>query len=266
MNMFFYILIFLFGACAGSFYATLIQRIIKEKRLFSIHSHCLKCGEKLTILDQIPIFSYMFLKGKCKYCQKKIKTQYILLEILTGIIFAITAYTFSALDGIVINIISFVFIILYFSYIILVAGVDFKERTMPAILLAYGIIISIVYMVYLLFTKNITLYASTIYFLVMVLLLLVNILNTKKRAKSSYIIDLLTMILIMLVFTGEIVCILTIAGTLLSIALYILINKIKQSKIKLKKGKNIYSSNISIVYIMAILNIFIFLMLLNINR
>ena len=99
-----------------------------------------------------------------------------------------------------------------------------------------------------------------------IVLLLVNILNTKKRAKSSYIIDLLTMILIMLVFTGEIVCILTIAGTLLSIALYILINKIKQSKIKLKKGKNIYSSNISIVYIMAILNIFIFLMLLNINR
>ena len=70
----------------------------------------------------------------------------------------------------------------------------------------------------------------------------------------------------MLIFTSEIVCILTITATLISVALYILINKMKQSKNRIKKDKSIYSTNIRIVYIMSILNIFIFLTLLNINK
>lgn len=266
MDILLYIIIFLVGSYIGSLYATLIHRISKEKRMFSIHSHCSKCGEKLSVLEQIPIFSYIFLKGKCKYCKKKIGIPYIVLEILTAIIFTLTAYIFNLTSANIINILAFIFVNLYFSYLILVAGIDLKAKQMPANLLAYGITISLIYMVYLLFSKNTTIYVSAIFLVIMVVLLLANIINTKKRARSSYVIDSLTMLLVMLIFTREIVCILTIAATLASIALYILINKIKQSKSKIKKDKSAYSANIRIVYIMSILNIFIFLALLNINK
>lgn len=266
MNIVFYIIIFLIGACIGSFYATLTQRVIKEKRMFSIHSHCSKCGEKLRILEKLPIISYLLLKGKCKYCKKKIGTHYILLETLTAVLFVIAAYTFNLYEINLINIFSFLFVILYFSYIILAASLDYKQRTMPAMLLAYGIMISMFYMVYLLFTQSTTLLASTICLGIVAVLLLTNIITTKKRAQSNYIIDLLTMLLVMLIFTGEIVCILTITGTLLSVGLYILINKIRESKSKSKKAKKTYSLNMKIVYIMAILNIFIFLSIININN
>lgn len=266
MDILLYIIIFLVGACIGSVYATLIHRISKEKRMFSIHSHCSKCGEKLSILEQIPIFSYIFFKGKCKYCKKKIAKAYIVLELLTAIIFTLTAYIFNLSNANIINVLSFIFINLYFSYLILVAGIDLKSKQMPANLLSYGIAITLIYMVYLLFTKNTTIYVSAMLLGIMVVLLLANIINTKKRASSSYVIDLLTMLLVMLIFTGEIVCILTITATLISIAIYILINKIKQSKSKIKKDKSIYSTSIRIVYIMSILNIFIFLTLLNINK
>lgn len=156
-------------------------------------------------------------------------------------------------------VLNLIFILLYISYIILTIKLSTKNRNMSPALLAYGIIISLIYIVCTCIVEKDFIYVNIIYLIAIVVLLLLNVLNTKKRAESSYVLDLLTMLLIMLLFTGEIVCILTIIGTLISIALYIIICKIKQSKSV--KNKTMLSSNINVVFIMGILNLFIFLAL-----
>ena len=266
MEIVFYVIIFILGSILGSIYAKLIESMSKERKSFFMQSYCSKCGEKLSILEQIPIFSYMFLKGKCKYCGKPIKRKYIILEIITPLLLLTVAYSLNLYYVNITNLLSFIFIILYFTYIILSAGIDLEKRKMPSTLLAAGIIISIAYIIYLCFSQGITIYASMIYLITIILLLLLNIINTKKKAQSSYVIDLLTMLLIMLVFTGEIISILTICGTLITVASYILINKIKQLKLKTKKDLKIFSLNMKIVFILGTLNIIIFLILLNINK
>jgi len=266
MNIIFNVTIFIIGAFLGSLFATIIKRMSNEKRLFFMHSYCNKCGEKLKNIEKIPILSYIFLKGKCKHCKKPIEVKYICLEIITGFLFLCTAHILNIYDLNIHSLISFIFIIMYFAYIIIASGVDIEKRKMPPTLLAYGIIISIAYIIYLWFMQYTTIYVSAIYLVIMIFLLLLNILNAKKRAQSSYIIDLLTMLLIMLIFTGEIICILTISGTILSIALYLLIKKVNQLKQKGKKTKKIFSMNMRIVFIMGLLNILTFLILVSANK
>lgn len=266
MDIVFYIIIFIVGALLGSVCAKTIQRISKGKKVLAIHSYCTNCGEKLSFFEKIPILSYILLKGKCKNCKKKINAKYIILEIITAISFllVVRGLKISVTNISMINLISFIFVALYYSYIILVVGLDKQNKNMSASLLAYGIIISLLYIVYTCVTDKIAIYVNVIYLIIMTILLLLNIVTTKKRAKSNYIIDLLTTLLIMLIFTGEVVSILTINATLISIALYILINKIKKEKGK--KKKTTFSSRVDILFIMGILNLTIFLVLINIVR
>ena len=265
MDIVFYIVIFMMGAILGSLCARIIQRLAKGKEFFTIHSYCPNCGKKIDFFDKIPIFSYIFLKGKCGKCKKKIESQYIILEILTGLLFLISAYglNLNITNFNITNLISFIFVTLYFSYIILSIGLDKENKNTSASLLGYGTVISLIYIIYLSVIEKSTIYTNVVYLVAMVILLLLNILNTKKRAQSSYVIDILTMLLIMLIFTGEIVCIVTIIATLISISLYILIKKIKTAKNKGTKVRTTFNSNLMIAFIMGTLNLFVFSILIN---
>lgn len=263
MDTIFYIVIFIIGALLGSFYATIIRRLIKGKKVLEMHSYCANCGKKLGFFEKIPIFSYLFLKGKCNQCNKKIKKIYIILEVIIGIVLLLLAYglNLKIIDINITDLISFIFIVFYLSYMVLSIGIDKECRSIPTSLLTYGIIISLIYMAYVSISNPGTIYKTIIYLVIMILLLLANIISTKKRAQSSYTIDLLTALLIMLIFTQEITCIITIIATLIAIALYLLISKMKN-----KKSKTTFSSHIRMVYIMGILNIIIFLILIIISQ
>jgi len=71
MNIFFYIIIFVIGTLFGSFFTLAVYRIPKKIDIISKHSFCPKCGHKLGFLELIPVFSYLFLGGKCKNCGDK---------------------------------------------------------------------------------------------------------------------------------------------------------------------------------------------------
>ena len=158
------------------------------------------------------------------------------------------------------NMISFVFITLYYTYIILTVGRDWAKKEMNQSLLAFGIIISIIYMNYLCIQKATTLVINTIYLVIIIILLLLNIINTKKRAQSSYLLDSLTMLVIMNIFTSESICILTIEATLLAIAIYVSINKLRNKR---QRDNGKFSNNIRLVSVMGILNILTFLIFTN---
>lgn len=257
MNIIFSIIIFLIGSLIGSFYAAIIEAILNNKSLSTVYSYCTECGEKLGFFEKIPIISYIFLKGKCKHCKQKIASKYIILEIITGLLFLIMAYGLNIINNSfnITNVVLFLTTILYVSYIILVAGIDKKERNISQPVLTYGIIISIIYIIYMCIAQTRSIYVNVVYLVIMTLLLLANVISTKKRAQGSYIIDLLTMLLIMLIFTGEFICILTITETLVAIALYILINKLVGARNKSKKSRTAFNLNIRMAFIMGSLNI-----------
>ncbi len=84
-----YIIIFLYGIIIGSFLNVCIYRIPKNENIVVISSHCMQCGYELKWYDLIPIFSFLFLKGKCRECRAKIPLQYPLVEGLNGILYVV---------------------------------------------------------------------------------------------------------------------------------------------------------------------------------
>lgn len=79
---------FLLGASVGSFLSVVIYRIKTSKKgIIFGHSFCPHCNNKLSALDLIPVFGYILLGGKCRYCKKPIAPSYFFLEIITGLVF-----------------------------------------------------------------------------------------------------------------------------------------------------------------------------------
>lgn len=84
---------FLFGVIFASFSNMLMYRLSENKPIFKeSHSYCPKCGAYIKWYDNIPIISYIFLKGKCRNCHEPISIRYILVELFGGIIFLSTYY------------------------------------------------------------------------------------------------------------------------------------------------------------------------------
>lgn len=89
----FYTTVFVFGIVIGSFLNVLIYRIPRHENIAVVRSHCMQCGYQLKWYDLFPIFSYLFLRGKCRKCKAKISVQYPLVEALNGILYVIV-FTF----------------------------------------------------------------------------------------------------------------------------------------------------------------------------
>ena len=86
-----YIITFaLLGLAVGSFLNVLIYRIPKDENIAFPASHCTNCGKPLKWWHNIPLLSYIILKGKCYYCKEKISFQYPLVELLSTVIFVLS--------------------------------------------------------------------------------------------------------------------------------------------------------------------------------
>ena len=85
---------FFIGIVFGSFYNVVGYRLPKGESLIEPPSHCTKCNHELKWYELIPVFSYLFLGGKCKFCKEPISKFYPFIELLTGILFALSFYLF----------------------------------------------------------------------------------------------------------------------------------------------------------------------------
>jgi len=94
----YYIIIFIFGLIIGSFLNVVIFRLENGEKIVNDRSKCLRCKHILAWYDLIPILSFIFLKGKCRYCGRSISFQYPLVELSTGILFLLI-FNFFAQGG-----------------------------------------------------------------------------------------------------------------------------------------------------------------------
>lgn len=83
-------MIFLLGICIGSFLNVVIIRLPRGESLIKRSSHCMTCGTKIRPIDMIPVFSWLFLRGKCRSCGEKISPRYPVVEALNGLLYVLT--------------------------------------------------------------------------------------------------------------------------------------------------------------------------------
>lgn len=88
------IIFFIVGLFMGSFYNVVGYRLPNKMSLIKPNSHCTNCKKELKWYHLIPVFSYIFLRGKCQYCKAKIGIIHPMVELMTGILFAVSFYSF----------------------------------------------------------------------------------------------------------------------------------------------------------------------------
>lgn len=123
-KQFILILALLLGLLFGSFATALIYRLPREINWISKRSACPKCGHALGILDLFPIFSYLLTLGKCRYCKAKFGYNYLFIEILMALGFALIVYIYG------LNFNAIIICLLYFS-VILIFAIDFEHYIIP---------------------------------------------------------------------------------------------------------------------------------------
>lgn len=79
------IFVIIFGLILGSFFNVVAIRLLKKESTAFPPSHCVSCKHQLHALDLVPVFSYVFLKGKCRYCKNSISPLYAFGELLTAV-------------------------------------------------------------------------------------------------------------------------------------------------------------------------------------
>ena len=94
MEVLYLVSFFVLGCLFGSFYNVVGLRIPNGQSIVYPNSHCTRCGHELKWYELIPVFSYLFLNGRCRNCKERISIMYPLIELFTGILFAISFYSF----------------------------------------------------------------------------------------------------------------------------------------------------------------------------
>lgn len=128
---------FIFGSILGSFLNVLIFRLPKEESIVSPPSHCPDCGYRIPPWQNIPIVSYLFLRGRCHSCGNRISIQYPLIELLSGLIAAIVIWTMG-LNWAAVSLVIFIYLLGVMTMI------DIRYRIIPDTITISGIILGII--------------------------------------------------------------------------------------------------------------------------
>ena len=261
MDYILYLLIFCMGTVFGSFFTLAVYRIPLRQDITHTRSYCPKCNHKLSFFDMIPVLSYIFLGGKCRYCKDKIRPRYFLLEILSGIVFLLFALSikFSIYTLTVSRIVYISIGILYIATLFITAGIDKENIKIEKPVILFGFICVAIYMIYLyIIEKDSSVYKYVIYLILVCLLMIINNIYLRKKGEISYPADVLLLTILMTTFTYEVVTIYTIIITLLSIAVHMLLHKykLKKNKTKCVKIDKKESDKLPIAFYMCIANIF----------
>lgn len=127
---------FLLGLIIGSFLNVCIYRIPRHKSIAYPSSFCPNCLKPIKPYDNIPVLSYIILKGRCRKCSTKISWRYPLVELLTGILFLLLFIKF----GLGVHLLKY---LIFVSLLIIATFTDFSHRIIPNVISLPGIIIGL---------------------------------------------------------------------------------------------------------------------------
>jgi len=127
------VLIFLLGASVGSFLNVCIVRLPKGKSIVKPGSHCPECQSPIRFYDNIPLLSYLVLKGKCRSCGAPIAPRYFMVEALSGLL-GLGLFCVFGLS------VEFVVYFVFFAALLVVIFIDLDTYTIPDVITIPGIV------------------------------------------------------------------------------------------------------------------------------
>ncbi|MDD4873660.1 MAG: prepilin peptidase [Dehalococcoidales bacterium] len=142
MSIFYTIIFLLLGLAVGSFLNVCIDRLPENKSLLSPPSYCPACNKRLAVKDLAPVFSYIALKGRCRYCQNDISKRMLLVEMSTGIGFVLLYY-FYGLS------IELALVLFYFSLFLVIFFIDIERRLILNKIIYPGAITALIISIFL---------------------------------------------------------------------------------------------------------------------
>ncbi len=128
-----YIFVFITGAVTGSFLNVIIYRCPRHESIITPHSFCPKCRQPIKFHDNIPIVSYLWLRGKCRHCMTRIPLRYLLVESITPVLFLIIFYRFQYTS-------EFLFYTAFVSLLLVFSFIDLEFRIIPNKILLPGFV------------------------------------------------------------------------------------------------------------------------------
>jgi len=126
----------IFGAMIGSFLNVCIHRLPKEESIVRPGSHCPECKTPIQYYDNIPLLSYLLLRGKCRYCQASISIQYPIVEAITALSSFFLFITFGVS-------LSFVYYFSFVAALIAITVIDLYHQIIPDVISLPGIVIGL---------------------------------------------------------------------------------------------------------------------------
>lgn len=121
------------GLMIGSFLNVCIYRIPLGLSIVKPRSHCTNCNHQITALENIPVFSYLMLRGKCSSCKKRISIRYPAVEIFTALIFVLIHWRFGWSPELIIYLV-------FGALLIAITFIDLDHQIIPNSLLVFGVI------------------------------------------------------------------------------------------------------------------------------
>jgi leader peptidase (prepilin peptidase)/N-methyltransferase len=144
------------GLAIGSFLNVCIDRLPARKSLISPPSHCDACRHRLGLLDLVPLFSYLLLRGRCRYCRAHIPIRSPLVEFLTGLLF-LAAYWRYGLT------VEFAIVAFYCCIFLLVIFIDLEHKLILNVITYPALIIAAVIMAVNSFVPGVNLFPGITY-------------------------------------------------------------------------------------------------------
>lgn len=131
------ILVFILGLIVGSFSNVCIYRIPRNESIIYPASHCPNCRNGILAKDNIPLLSYILLKGRCRNCGSRISIKYPVVEFLTGLVYVVIYQIYG------VSVQSLIYIILS-SALIIIAFIDLGEQVVPEVISLPGIVVGLI--------------------------------------------------------------------------------------------------------------------------
>jgi leader peptidase (prepilin peptidase)/N-methyltransferase len=137
LQLYFSIISFIFGAVVGSFLNVCICRMPKDESVVSPPSHCPKCNYRICWYDNIPLVSYLLLRGKCRGCGTHISMQYPLVELLNGLLTLALFLRFGPT-------LPFLVLFLFCSALVVITFIDLEHQIIPDEISLPGIVVGFI--------------------------------------------------------------------------------------------------------------------------
>ena len=132
----------LLGVAVGSFLNVVIDRLPANQSLFFPASHCPSCQRRLRALDLIPVFSYLWLRGRCRYCQAAILMRVLWVEIASGTIFAGLYWYYGLSPELAVG-------VFYFSLFLVLFVIDLEHHLILNRLVYPGLVVALLVSIFL---------------------------------------------------------------------------------------------------------------------